>query len=327
MKIIRKYVIIPIIVFIGLFGLFFGHVFFSSTICDDEYMSAYKDKMQLLETVASPRIIFVGDSNLAFTLDSQLIDKSLNYSPINMAMSLTIGLRYDLESIRPHIKSGDLIVISGVFDQFTTNSRYFNSDSRHSNLWGLIRINLDNIRWLTSIEQIENIVRANWKQTEKRIQTRQIISADCLYLHHRGLSREDFNQYGDFLGHLSRENPVRDFDDIELETAELDPVITQFINDFADFARNQGADVVFMYPAYAEGFWLTSQDKIVKFHQTIKRDYAFPILGHPANYYLTNDQLMNSAYHGTHEGRELRTKQVIEDLKTYLESRPTDYME
>ena len=49
----------------------------------DGYLQAYNKKCQLLEDTPSPRIIFVGGSNLAFGLDSQRIKDSLNINVIN----------------------------------------------------------------------------------------------------------------------------------------------------------------------------------------------------------------------------------------------------
>ena len=60
----------------------------------DGYLQAYNKKCQLLEDTPSPRIIFVGGSNLAFGLDSQRIKDSLNINVINYGLHAGIGLKY-----------------------------------------------------------------------------------------------------------------------------------------------------------------------------------------------------------------------------------------
>lgn len=65
----------------------------------DGYLQAYNKKCQLLEDTPSPRIIFVGGSNLAFGLDSQRIKDSLNINVINYGLHAGIGLKYMIDDI------------------------------------------------------------------------------------------------------------------------------------------------------------------------------------------------------------------------------------
>lgn len=67
----------------------------------DGYLQAYNKKCQLLEDTPSPRIIFVGGSNLAFGLDSQRIKDSLNINVINYGLHAGIGLKYMMMTYPP----------------------------------------------------------------------------------------------------------------------------------------------------------------------------------------------------------------------------------
>lgn len=49
----------------------------------DSYLLAYNKKCELLEKTESPRIIFVGGSNLCFGLDSKRIADSLHVNVVN----------------------------------------------------------------------------------------------------------------------------------------------------------------------------------------------------------------------------------------------------
>ena len=55
---------------------------------------ANQKKDELLQRVKSPRMIFVGGSNLSFGLNSQIIKNELNINPINTAVHAAIGVRY-----------------------------------------------------------------------------------------------------------------------------------------------------------------------------------------------------------------------------------------
>ena len=57
----------------------------------DTYLAAVADKSRLLAESDSPRIVLVGDSNLAFGVDSNVLKAGLDgrYHPVNMGLNLT----------------------------------------------------------------------------------------------------------------------------------------------------------------------------------------------------------------------------------------------
>ena len=81
-------------------------------------------KDSLLRNVSSPRIIFVGGSNLSFGLNSQLIYDSLHIYPINTAVHANLGLVYMMDHTLPFIKKNDVVVISPEYQQFYGDIAY-----------------------------------------------------------------------------------------------------------------------------------------------------------------------------------------------------------
>jgi hypothetical protein len=62
-----------------------------------KFFSGLTIKHHRLSNTSSPRVIFVGGSNLAFGLDNDLIEKELCIPVVNMGLCSTFSLRYDLE--------------------------------------------------------------------------------------------------------------------------------------------------------------------------------------------------------------------------------------
>ena len=83
-----------IIVFFTIFGLIFLFgIFLPVTPGAKKNMLAYKiQKDSMLTNVKSPRIIFIGGSNLVFGLNSQIVKDSLRKNPINAGLAASIGL-------------------------------------------------------------------------------------------------------------------------------------------------------------------------------------------------------------------------------------------
>lgn len=102
----------------GIIGLFLGILSVTVSIPADNYLQAYKAKCTLLKNVASPRIIFVGGSNLAFGLDSRRIKDSLHVNVINYGLHAGIGLKYMLDDVDDYLRDGDIIVLSPEYQHF-----------------------------------------------------------------------------------------------------------------------------------------------------------------------------------------------------------------
>src|SRR2546423_1051105 len=81
------------------------------------WMSAAIDKENLIRNTPQPRVIFVGGSNLAFGLNSLLIQRRLGRSVVNMGLSAGLGMRFMLAEVRPHLRPGDLVVVVPEYEQ------------------------------------------------------------------------------------------------------------------------------------------------------------------------------------------------------------------
>src|ERR1700730_2211300 len=75
------------------------------------------EKDSLLNNAPSPRIVFIGGSNLSFGINSQMIKDSLGLNPVNAAIHASIGLVYMLDHSLNYIRPGDVLVVSPEYQQ------------------------------------------------------------------------------------------------------------------------------------------------------------------------------------------------------------------
>src|SRR6476661_8416978 len=85
---------------------------------DNDYIAAVLEKDRLIRNTPSPKIILVGGSNLAFGVDSKLLQDSLRLPVVNMGLYAKLGLRYMLAQVKPYIRAGDIVVVVPEYDQF-----------------------------------------------------------------------------------------------------------------------------------------------------------------------------------------------------------------
>src|SRR6478672_545894 len=84
---------------------------------DNDYIAAVLEKDRLIRSTPSPKIILVGGSNLAFGIDSRMMEDSLHLNVVNMGLYAKLGLRYMLAQVKPYIRRGDVVIIVPEYDK------------------------------------------------------------------------------------------------------------------------------------------------------------------------------------------------------------------
>src|SRR5438132_3489886 len=82
------------------------------------YMAASIDKQNLLSCQLSPRIVFVGGSNVAFGVDSSEVRRRLGYHPVNMGLHIELGLNFMLKEAKSLLRAADVVVLSPEYELF-----------------------------------------------------------------------------------------------------------------------------------------------------------------------------------------------------------------
>ena len=78
----------------------------------DSFLASIYDKTALLESTPAPRIILVGGSNVAFGFDSHALAEKSGMAVINTGIQGNLGIRFMLNSIKPYLRPGDLVLVS-----------------------------------------------------------------------------------------------------------------------------------------------------------------------------------------------------------------------
>jgi hypothetical protein len=263
---------------------------------------ASEKKDSLLQYVDSPRIIFVGGSNLSFGLNSQMIKDSLNINPINTAIHAGIGLRYMIENTLQYIKEDDIIVLVPEYSHFYND---YNKGSEE-----LLRVIFDANKTkikLLSFSQIVNIqkyvpryISSKIKKSEYKNQTE-----DKIY----GIN--SFNEYGDTFTHWIEEN--EEFDSTVI-SGDYNPIVMDKIKKFENSIKKKKAILFISFPGYQEKSYLNSIDRIDKV-ETELLHYGFLILGSSRRYMMNDSLMFNTSYHLNKSGVDHRTDLLIEDIK------------
>ena len=153
-----KKFLLKILLFFATMGIIFiiGISLPATPMAKNHVLFSKIKKDSLLKNVPSPRIVFVGGSNLVYGLNSQLFKDSLGLNSINTGSIATIGLSYMMDNTLPYIRTGDIVVISPEYQQFFGSFAY-GSD-------GLLRLIMD-----VDISGFENLRMQQWINITKNL--------------------------------------------------------------------------------------------------------------------------------------------------------------
>jgi hypothetical protein len=255
-------------------------------------------KDSLLANVDSPRMIFIGGSNISIGLNSQTIKDSLNVNPINTGISEGIGLKFMFDNAAQHVKKGDIIIAPLEYSHLVCEYNYCNGS--------LLRLITDvNKKYLhlLSFRQVLILLRLVPRYFVSKLDPRA-------YFVDHPYSTGSYNRYGDEYSHWNMENrafvPCSRLDD-------FNPQIIEKIKDFEKIVEEKGAKLYLTYPSYLDKSFYKSEDIIATIRTELEKN--FKVLGTPERYMMPDSLMFDSSYHLNKKGVDIRTARLIEDIK------------
>lgn len=281
------------------------------------YLSASFDKHNRLRSTRPPRVIFAGGSNLAFGLDSRLAEERLGRPAVNMGLAAGLGLRFQLDEVKPHLGPGDVVVVAPEYEQF---SPMLNGERALADLLALTPESVDR---LSSPRQYFVVLKNLPLHFQDKIYLRLVTAIRGAAPTSDIYRRDSFDQYGDVTAHLGR-TPKTDWqagfarDEFKPEPyAEAIAVL----NGFNDYAESRGARVVIIFPCIPDLLDAEERQNLDGLYRRLKAEVRATIAAPPENYIYPPDCFYDTPYHLTERCRETRTLQLLTDLAATQQGR------
>ncbi|MGN8071715.1 hypothetical protein [Mucilaginibacter sp. 22184] len=264
----------------------------------NDYVAATIDKENRLHSLPSPKIIFVGGSNLAFGINSNTISKKFNYPVVNMSLHGGLGLSYMLNEALDGVKKSDIVLLS---------TEYYLDKPELKLLTQLMDANPNAKKYITLkpeelipfyISDLQRCITSSVKVIGKQF-------SDNIYI------RNGFTVEGDLVSHLNKKNvPL-----VPPRLREIDYTDDlQLINTFIETAESKGATVYYLFPTYQQSTFTLNKKAVNDFATLFHKKLKCPILNTPDTFVYNDSLYFNSEYHLNKQGREIRTQKLIEIL-------------
>jgi hypothetical protein len=289
----------------------------------ETYLAASVDKSNRLRTAPSPRVVLVGDSELAFGIDSNLLANRLDgrYSPVNMGLHAGLGLSFMLNQARDGLRSGDVVVLS------LTYTSLWSDNPANSTLWTVIRNQPHawtfvpkNERWRLLGHLIdEPVLIANEFSNiafNKLYATIFGNETETVY------SRRRFNAYGDLdawnLTSKYSATPVEPLDDA-LPLANLNETIV-LVQGFCAECSAKGISVLYAFSPVSEDWYQARRSVIARTAQMLESRLLIPFANTPEEAVFRSDSFYDGPFHLCGAAVEVNTDRLSSGLRRSIDS-------
>jgi hypothetical protein len=278
------------------------------------YIAASIDKQRLLAQQESPRIVFVGGSNLAFGLDSVAVANETSFKPVNMGLHVELGLDFILHEAKSGLRNGDVVVLSPEYELFGVDY-----SGGGEILYTAVEQHMANLQHFSS----PSVLRIT---DNGFLLLSQILDYDyrCLTKGKLGYDPTDpknvyrrsaFNAYGDVIAHYGM--PRKEFPFPKLDSKVNSRTIKRTISrllDFQQWCQQNGIRVVFTFPTVPEQYMQQNRSSVMAIKDAVQ-SLAIPVLSTPEEMTFPLDDFFDTPYHLTETGIGKRTTILISRLK------------
>lgn len=311
-KFILKAIIFSALILSTVFG-----IIYVQPIDQDKYLMTLLDKHRLMRTTPQPRMIFVGDSSLAFGLDSAMIKKATGYNVVNMGLHGGLGLLYIMDELTPYLRKDDIVV-------FALDYTHYMGIGTGDNT--LIEVTII-MPWIIKYYSRENYMPfiGHIPLTFQR-RLKGLFSPTKEGVGHR---RSGFNEYGDNIGHIGLKSDyfkgmdfiakyvpqARELNMTRFLPERVNDVIVAYLNRFVSTWEPKGVKIYLAYSPLLENDRPKQEKMLKSLDKDIRERVHMKVIGSPLNYIYPQKYFFDNEFHMNGEGRELRSKQLVEDLK------------
>lgn len=294
-------------------------VFGSYTICcfkfilpqyTNNYCASIFDKINRLESINEPKIILVGNSNLAFGIQSDLIERELKMPVVNLGFHGGAGNEFNERIAEININADDIVIVCHTdyadysYDDTIPDGRvYWITIENHKELWGLVPT-----RYLPKLlKTLPNYL--------KNATIRYIANSGGV---DDGYGRLDFNKYGDNISERKMNKII--FSESTISEPRVSDRCTQRLNKLNERVKAKGASLLVAAYPIPYGEFSPEPQKYEDFQNELEELLDFPIISSFSDYFMDYKYFYDTEHHLTNEGAYIRTKLLIDDLLKWKET-------
>ena len=297
-----------VLVFLGI--ILISLIFIPNQKIIGNSLYANMDKHNRLDSLPSPKIVFVGGSNLGFGLDCKTIEEKTGLPVVNMGLHAGFGLKFPINEVKHAVNEGDIVVFSPVYEWLSSDMVY-GEKVLVALLFDVDRKNLKHVDFKQAVHLIPGMM--SYAVSKLFPTTLDVMQGDG-YGYEVVYKRESFNEYGDEVMHWTWENQyIANPADTSQVNSKISKKALSLVADFKNFTEKQGAAFYIIPPAFRYSNSLNSRNLIKNIEdQLSEKGINFAIT--PENCNIADSLFFNTAYHLNKQGVDIYTEMILDRI-------------
>lgn len=307
---------------IFLFGIFLIPCFImiSDMVMGDRFINTFYGELpamyRKLKETEGKKIVLIGNSNIAFGVDSALIQEELEadfceYTVCNFGLYGAIGTKVMLELALPEIEKDDIVIFAPELSRQAL-SMYFSAPEA----WRAIESNREMVLCLSE-EEITSLVANYVSFVAEKYSYEEVIVMDGIY------AASSFDDNCDLKNYSREENIMFDGYDsnnpISLDFAQFDTAFVEYLNAYNEKITARGATMYYSFcPMNKKALEEDYEIQLEELYEQINKAIDFEIIGNPYNYVMDCEWFYDSNVHLNSAGMTLRSIILTEEIKNVL---------
>ena len=273
-----------------------------------DYLAGWSLKHRLLLGEGEGRLIVLGGSNVAFGVDSTLLERVTGRKTINLGLHAGLGLDHMLNEAADGARRGDLVLLIPEYEQF-----FGGQADGEMPVAELLMYDLSSLRYVKSWPQWHRLVgsvAAMSGQTAFDVinnAQRQLRGYPSRPTGHPVYRRDAFNAHGDVVSHLSQPPRPANIAKPSEIIASINPAATKSLHRFMESLDARGARLLVTYPSVTARFLELNRDQIFR---AVREMQTPTTRSRPEEWVFDESLFQDTWYHLNREGRRLRSERL-----------------
>lgn len=289
----------------------FTMCFAGGGVYTDTYYAALGRQYDRLVSVRDPKVILIGNSSVAFGMDSELFGSLYGKPMVSFGLYGTLGTRLMLTLSKTGVRRGDIVVIAPEF-----NADAFSMNYNTQAIWKSVEGRADLLAHM-EFELYDDLIGGSLTFASTRM---EYLTAGERPVNDGAYRLENINEYGEIARGVRKGNILRSgyldepllggFDQIE-------PEFIDFVNKYIMECRLKGAQVYFACSPIngraAERQGIT-EDVLLDIYGQLAERIDCRLISDPTQYVYDYRYFYDTNLHLNDSGTVLRTVRLVRDL-------------
>lgn len=300
-----KLLIMPVLLIVFILGPLMPQYLYS-------FNAALIDKVERLTSLEGPKLVLIGNSNLAFGVDSETLEAHFGLPVVNMGLQGGLGNAFHEEMAKLNVCEGDIYIVS--------HTSYKDSDiigdaplawmtlETHPELWRLIRP-----------KDMWSMIEGFPVYFQKALKL-WINNAGNKSYPTYSYDRMVFNEYGD--NAFPREETKGNIDFSGQGVPPINDTCTDRLNELYAYLTERGAHMAVAAICIPDGEYTPSDEAWITFQETLEEKLDCPVISDFLDYKLDYSYFFDTMYHLIDAGTAIRTELFIADIERWIAGDP-----